>query len=287
MFDGKRPQDLLRHRRDERLHRFHHRRVIAERAVGFEHREFGIVPAREAFVAEVFPDLKQLVYAADEQPLVVKLQRNAQIKFAAERIVKGLERLRRRAAGNRLHRRRLDLDVVAFVEKIPDFVDDRAALEHHVLHVWICNQIKVALAVADLGVFEAVIFRGRRAQRFGENDEAGELHGNLAGLGREHRPLHADEIAEVEMLENLELFVAENILLRVSLEPPALVADVNEHGLAHVAMRRDAAGQRRFAAFDVIFSRGIAGFRRRKFILERVNALRAQGDELGLALFDQ
>ena len=71
----------------------------------------GLCLAREAFVAEVAPDLKQLVNAADEQALEVKLQRDAQIKIAAERVVKGLERLRRRAAGNRLHHGRLDFDV--------------------------------------------------------------------------------------------------------------------------------------------------------------------------------
>ncbi len=89
------------------------------------------------------------------------------------------------------------------------------------------------------------------------------------------------------MLENVELLVAQDIFLRVSLDASALVADVNEHGLAHVAMRGDASGQRHFAAFNVIVARRLAGFRRRKFIPERVNALRAQGGELGLALFDQ
>ena len=75
------------------------------------------MPARETFVAEIFSDLKQLVNAADEQPLVIKLQCDAQIKFAAERVVKRLERLRRRAAGNRLHRGRLDFDIAASCER--------------------------------------------------------------------------------------------------------------------------------------------------------------------------
>ena len=85
----------------------------------------------------------------------------------------------------------------------------------------------------------------------------------------------------------MKLFVAENIFLRIHLDASALVADVNEHGLAHVAMRGDASGERHFAAFDIICARGVAGFRRRKFVLERVNALGAQRGELGLALFDQ
>ena len=121
------------------------------------------------------PISNSLVHAADEQPLVIKLQRDAQIKFAAERVVIGLERLRRRAAGNRLHHRRLDFHIAAPVEEIPDFADDGAALEHHVLHVGIRDQIEIALAVADFGVFEAVPFAGRRAQRLGEDGEAASL----------------------------------------------------------------------------------------------------------------
>ena len=89
------------------------------------------------------------------------------------------------------------------------------------------------------------------------------------------------------MLEDVKLLVAENIFLRVGLDAPALVADVNEHGLAHVAMRGDAPGQRNLPALEVIRARGGAGFAGGEFILERVNAFGAQGGELGLALFDQ
>ena len=89
------------------------------------------------------------------------------------------------------------------------------------------------------------------------------------------------------MLEDVKRLIAENILLRVSLDAPALVADVDEHGLAHVAVRRDASGERHFAAFDIIVARLLAGFRRCEFVLERVNALGAERGELGLALFDQ
>ena len=101
----------------------------------------------------------------------------------------------------------------------------------------------------------------RRAQRLGQDDEAGDLDGNLVGLGGEHRAAHADEIREVEMLEDGKLLVAEDIFLRVNLDAPALVADVNEHGFAHVAVRGDAAGERDFAALGVMFARVLAGFR--------------------------
>ena len=52
-------------------------------------------------------------------------------------------------------------------------------------------------------------------------------------------------------------------------------------------MRRDAAGQRYFAAVGVMRARLGALFRGREFILERVDAPGSQRRELGLALFDQ
>ncbi len=77
------------------------------------------------------------------------------------------------------------------------------------------------------------------------------------------------------------------IFLRVNLDAPALVAHVNEHGFAHVAVRGDAAGHGHFAAFGIVLPRVGAGFGRREFVFEWVNALRAQRGELGFALFDE
>ena len=200
-----------------------------------------------------------------------------------------LERLRRRAAGNRLHHRRLDLDEAARVQKIPDFADDFAALEENVLHLRVRHQIEVTLAVADFRVGEAVPFFRRRPQRLGENDEAiASLMEISPVLVVNNCSAHADEIAEVEVRENAPLLVAEDIFLRINLDAPALVAHVNEHGFAHVAVRGDASGDGDFAAFGVILPRVAAhDSRRRELVFERVNALGAQRGELGLALFNQ
>jgi len=52
-------------------------------------------------------------------------------------------------------------------------------------------------------------------------------------------------------------------------------------------VRDDASSDAGFAAFGVIVARLLAGFRRREFVFERVNALGAQRGELGPALFDE
>lgn len=89
------------------------------------------------------------------------------------------------------------------------------------------------------------------------------------------------------MGENIPLLVTEDILLSIDLDAAALVLQVNEHALSHVAMRRDTPGDGNFATLDVIAPRHMAGFSGRKFIFERVNAFGAQSREFGLALFDQ
>ena len=88
-------------------------------------------------------------------------------------------------------------------------------------------------------------------------------------------------------MENGERLVAEDIFLRVNLDAPALVADVHEHGFAHVAVRGDAAGERDFAAFGIVLSRVGARFGRCELVFERVNALGPQRGKLRPALVNQ
>jgi hypothetical protein len=96
-----------------------------------------------------------------------------------------------------------------------------------------------------------------------------------------------DEITEVEMPEDVELLVAEDIFLRVSLDASTLIAHVNKHAFAHFTVRGDATGHGHFTAFGVMVARLLAGFAGCEFVFERVNALGAQRSQLGLALFDQ
>src|SRR5206468_9698408 len=91
----------------------------------------------------------------------------------------------------------------------------------------------------------------------------------------------------VQVFEDFELLVAERLFLRVNLDTATLVFDVNELAFAHIPVRGDAAGQRDFAAVGVMRARLRTFFRRREFVLERVDALGSQGRELSLALFDQ
>ena len=67
----------------------------------------------EALVAEHAADLEDPVHAADDQPLEVQLEGDAQVQRHVERVVVGDERAGVGAAGLDVEHRRLDLDEAA------------------------------------------------------------------------------------------------------------------------------------------------------------------------------
>ena len=181
------------------------------------------------------------------------------------------------------------------MKEAADFVNNIATSFESFTHVFVRHQIKVTLAITDLRVLQPVPFAGRRTQGLGEDDELGDLYARLARLGGEHLARHTDEVAEVEVLEDVELLVAQGLLLRVKLDAvvgPTATFEVEELALAHVAVGRDAPGQFNLIAF-LQFARDILGpcftaaQRRGKLIGEGIDALLAEGGELGFALFNQ
>ena len=70
----------------------HHLAVVGERLVQLHHRELGVVAGGDALVAEDAADLEHPLHAADDQPLQVQLERDAQVQLHVERVVVGDER---------------------------------------------------------------------------------------------------------------------------------------------------------------------------------------------------
>ena len=198
----------------------------------------------------------------------------------------GDERLCRRAAGDGLHRRRFHLDEAAFVHEVTNLADDRAAFVEHVLDVEVGDEVEVALAVAGFDVGEAVPLGRERAERLADNGERLGLERDLLRARGEHRSFHAKEIAEIEFLQHLERLLAEGVFLRVNLHTVGAVADVEKDAFAHRAKRSHTAGQGDLAAFLVVFACAGAGLIRRKLVGKRLDALFAQGGEIGFALLD-
>ena len=118
---------LARDGREQLLGHRHQRLVVGVRLVELHHRELGVVLRRDPLVPEVAVDLEHPLDAADGQPLQIELGRDAQVEIHVERVVMRHERPRQRAAGDRLHHRRLDLEVAARGHELANRRDDAAA----------------------------------------------------------------------------------------------------------------------------------------------------------------
>ena len=99
------------HGANELLGHRHQRLIVAVRLVELHHRELGIVLRGDPLVPEVPIDLEDPLEAAHREPLQVQLRRDPQKQIHVERVVVRGERPRERPAGDRLHHRRLDLEI--------------------------------------------------------------------------------------------------------------------------------------------------------------------------------
>ncbi len=111
-------------------------------------------------------------------------------------------------------------------------------------------------------------------------------------LVRNMRAVHADEIGEVEVFEDGVLLIAQHLFLGVDLDSSALVLEVEELALAHVAMGGDASGQSDSGALGQLTRlelrpRLAAAGGGGELVAERVQALGAQSGQFRPTLLDQ
>ncbi len=204
---------------------------------------------RDPFIAEVTVDLVHPFNAADGEPLEVELGRNAEKELHVERVVVRHERPRQRAARDRLHHRRLDFEIAARVQESAEAREHPAADLEHAPRILVDDEIEVALPVADLDVAQAVPLFGQRQETLDQELELRDVDRQLVGPRAKQVPFDADEIAEVEQLEDLEVTLADRVLTDVGLDLGLAIRDRDEVGLAEAADRQDAARGLRLDAF--------------------------------------
>ena len=204
-----RPADLVHQRRDQVLSQIHEVVEIRIGLIPFEHREFGVVLIRQPLVAEVAVDFVDLLEAADDQPLQIKLGRDARVKVDVERFVVRDERARRRAGRQRRKHRRLDFDVASVVEIMADFADDlRAPLEDlarsqfaeglSLPRRWRSGQRSAGGSAAPCRSRHDICRASAAAPWPGM--KPGHVDRKLAGLRDEQKTFNAEPIAEVQLL---------------------------------------------------------------------------------------
>ncbi len=194
------------------------------------------------------------VHAADDQALEVQLRLNAQHHVQIQRVVVGVEGARRRADLEGREDGRVHLQEAASVQECAQLPQDIAALDEGVLHVGIDDQVQIALAIAGVGVLQAVELLRQRVQRLGQQGDLLGVHAHLAGLGGEHEALHADDVADVVALEGLVGLLAHVVPADVDLNFAVPVQQVGKARLAHHAAGHHAArdGDLALLTFDVV-----------------------------------
>jgi hypothetical protein len=211
--------------------------AILVRAVPLHHRELGVVARRDSLVAEIAVDLVDALDAADDQALQEQLRRDAQVHIHAQRVVVRLERPRHRAAGDRLHHRRLDLEVAVGVHRVAQRVDHFRAHRERAARFRRDDQVDVALAVAHLLVGEPVELLRQWAQRLDEQPQPGCVNRQLALVRLEERAFDSDDVAEIPVLELLVRVGAGDVVRHVDLQATAAVLQRREARLAHDALQ--------------------------------------------------
>ena len=106
-------------------------------------------------------------------------------------------------------------------------------------------------------------------------------------LVRKQFALDADEIAEVEQIENLHRLGADFFRMNVNLNAPGRVAQIDEMAFAHVAMRGDASGRAQGFAFLKFFADLARSCRWSQSGAEGRDAARAQLFQLGAPVRDE
>ena len=121
------------------------------------------------------------------------------------------------------------------LERLGALDEDFAAFE-------VGEEVHVALAVAQLHVGQAVELLRQREHGLGEEGEALDVDGQLAGPGAEEVAGDADVVAQVEQLVEREALLADGVEADVDLQPLAVLLQRGKAGLALGADGHDAAG---------------------------------------------
>src|SRR5215831_9371542 len=95
----------------------------------------------------------------------------------------------------------------------------------------------------------------RRAQGLCQNYEGSQAKGNLPGFRGEKGAGCPYKITQIQMPENVELFISQHVFLSIYLQAAGLVAHVDKHTFAHVPVCRDSASHGKLPALDVVYAR--------------------------------
>src|SRR6185437_4138920 len=143
-----------------------------------------------------------------------------------------------RAAVEWLQYRRFHLEIATAIQEPADVAHHPRARPEHRPRLGVRREIRVPLSGAEFGIRELavpdalrVLFAQReRPERFGEERQLLDAERDLAGLGREERAGHADDVAQVEQLDEV-VTLTQEVRLEVELDLAGRVLEMRERRL--------------------------------------------------------
>ena len=245
-------QHFLGHIAEHVLGQVHHAVIIGIGLIQFHEGEFRIVAGVQALIPENTADLVDPLQAADDQALQVQLQGDAQFEVFIQRVEVRFKGTGSGAAGIGNQHGRFHFHEALAVQVTADGADDLGPLDEGILHFRIHDQVHIPLAVAHIGIGEAVILLRQDLQALAQQGQLAGMDGDFSGLGLENLTLQADDIADVHLLEVLVGIFTDGIPGHIALDAALQVLDVAEGSFTHDAFGHHPAGDGNFFAFQLV-----------------------------------
>ncbi len=225
---------LFGNRGDHGLDHGSHIPVVGVGLVRFEHRELGVVPRADAFVAKDSSELIDAVESAHDHPLQVQLEADAKRPLLVDRVEVGEERAGSRTPGRLLEDRRFHFEKATVVEEAADGTHDPAAGLEDFPGFLVGHQVQVAPALASLHVSQTVELLRRGTHCLRKQGPGRHGHRRLTGAGPHGRARELDEVSEVKQPKPVE-GVADDVLPKEGLDATAPITYIGECSFPHVA----------------------------------------------------
>ena len=169
------------------LGQIHHPVIIGIRLVQLHQSKLRVMAGIQSLVAEHPSDLIDLREPADNQPLEVQLQGDAQLKVLVQSVEMCLKGTGSGAAGVRHQHRRLHLHKALLIQMAPNGADNAGTLDKGIPHLRIDDQIQIPLPIPGVGVLQPVIFLRQGQQGFAQQGNGGGMDGNFPHPGAEYK----------------------------------------------------------------------------------------------------
>src|SRR5690606_33090485 len=137
------------------------------------------------------------------------------------------------------------------IKKVAHLLNDLRTGDKDLARLLVHNQVKVTMAILQFHVRQAVILFRERFNGLTKHLELFDVNADLALFGAEDKPLHTDDIADIDVIVRRLVFFREFLAPQITLNRTRTVLDVEKRGLTHWPLRHQPAGH----AEGLIFSR--------------------------------